>query len=144
METTAIATTNQATLADSHAVATPFVNTLDAGTMEGKLATANALNSAVSLKDYTDTPLRIVDVIQTPGIRKARDKSQVDTPCDNTYLIGADGTAYFSQSEGIARSVRNLLAIFPDFNKPDGLTVVVESTEMANGNTIKSLSVINQ
>lgn len=144
METTAIATTDQAAIVDPHAVATPFVNTLSADTMEGKLATANALNSAISLKDYADTPLHIVDIIQTPGIRKARDKSQVDTPCDNTYLISSDGKAYFTQSEGIARSVRNLLAIFPDFNKPDGLTVVVESTEMANGNTIKSLSVVNQ
>ena len=144
METTAIATTDQATLVDPHAVTTPFVNTLSADTLEGKLATANALNTAVSLKDYEDTPLHIVDIIQTPGIRKARDKSQVDTPCDNTYLISADGTAYFTQSEGIARSVRNLLAIFPDFNKPEGLTVVVTASVMANGNTIKSLSVLNQ
>lgn len=141
-ETTAIATTNEQAIAVNPVeAATPFINTLDASTVEGKLTTANALNSAVSLNDYVETPLQIVDLIQTAGIRKARDKNQIDTPCTNTYLIGADGQAYFSQSEGVARSARNILAIFPDLNKPEGLKMVCSEMQLPNGNSIKQIAV---
>ena len=128
-------------IVDEHAVTTPFINTLSSDNPADKIATVNALNSSVSLNDYMDTPLKVVDVIQTPGVRKARQQGQVDTPCDNTYLITADGKSYMSQSAGVARSVRNLLAVFPDFNKENGgITVVCVEQKLANGNSLKQLT----
>ena len=146
MTDTAIVTAeNNTALAavDEHAVAMPFINTLNSDSPADKIATVNALNSSVALKDYMETPLKIVDVIQTPGVRKARQAGQVDMPCDNTYLIDEQGVSYFTQSAGVARSVRNLLAVFPDFNKANGgLTVVCSEQNLSNGNSLKQLKAI--
>ena len=144
MPETAITTTDATTLTTTDvAIEAPFINTLSADTPEGKIKTANALNSSVSLSDYMETPLQITDVIQTPGIRKARQAGQVDMPCSNTYLLDANGVSYFSQSDGVSRSIRNLLAVFPDFNKENGgLTLVCTEMELPNGNSLKQLKAV--
>lgn len=119
-----------------------WINTMNLSTFEGKAATINALNSALSLKDAKDTVLDICDCVTTSGMRKSRDPRVPDTECQNTYLIDTTGNAWFTQSDGIARSVRMIAMMFPDFGKntPDGcLHLKVQANELPNGNTIKSL-----
>lgn len=134
--TTELSTTTQATTNDN------YRNTLDLATIEGKKVTLNALNSAVSLNDFNDTPLTIVDIITTPGERKSRNAGVADTPCQNTYLIDYEGKAYFTQSDGIARSVNAILAFLTAEEIHAGIAMCVRSTKLPNGNTIKSLELL--
>ena len=118
-----------------------FLNTMNLATNEGKITTINALNNAMSLKDAKDTVLDICDCITTPGTRKGRN-GMPDTECQNTYLIDTEGNAWFTQSDGIARSAKMIAMMFPDFGKSttDGcLHIKVDERQLANGNTIKNL-----
>lgn len=117
-----------------------YINTLALDTIEGKKATVNAINNAVSLKDYSEVPLTLTGIITTPGSRKGR-SGLPDVPCQNTYLICDDGKAYFSQSDGIARSANMIARFFADV-LADGVAVKVAETKLDNGNTLKSIEVI--
>lgn len=110
--------------------------TLDVTTFEGKRAIVNARNTAPSLASLGDKPLTVTGVYVTPGIQ-----SQTGQKCVNVYLFAKDGKTYFSQSEGIYRSVLDIYDMFPDFNAPDGLTVVVKQTVLGGGRTLKSLEI---
>lgn len=52
-----------------------------------------------------------------------------------------DGNTYFSQSQGIYRSVLDIYDMFPDFNAPDGITVAVKQTPLGGGRSTKSLEI---
>lgn len=122
-----------------------FINTMNMTTTEGKITTINALNNAISLKEAKDTVLDVCDCITMPGTRKGRG-GMPDTECQNTYLIDTNGNAWFTQSDGIARSVRMIAMMFPDFGKSTTdacLHVRVDERELANGNTIKNLVIDN-
>lgn len=120
-----------------------FVNTCDLGTLDGKMRSANAINSAVSLNDHVGEVLRIVDVITMPGVRKGRN-GQADTPCQNTYLIDADGVTYFSQSDGVKRSINTTMSIFRTCDAGKGyLPLACKSDVLPNGNTIKTLVIVD-
>lgn len=120
-----------------------FINTCDLDTLDGKMRSANAINSAVSLNDHVGEVLRIVDVITMPGVRKGRN-GQADTPCQNTYLIDADGVTYFSQSDGVKRSINTTLSIFKKCDAGKGyLPLVCKSDFLPNGNTIKTLVLVD-
>lgn len=120
-----------------------FVNTCDLDTLDGKMRIANAINSAVSLNDHVGEVLRIVDVITMPGVRKGRN-GQADTPCQNTYLIDADGITYFSQSDGVKRSINTTLSIFKKCDAGKGyLPLACKSDVLPNGNTIKTLVLVD-
>lgn len=119
-----------------------YINTLPIDTAEGKIATINAYNTAVSLKDYVGVVLHICDVITMPGIRKARSLDQIDNQCQNTYLIDTEGKAYFSQSDGVAKSINVIAAMMPDFGKNGELgylPLACTETQLANGNTLKQI-----
>lgn len=119
----------------------PLLNTLNMAEFEGKVATVNALSAALSLKDYGDAVMDVCDCIIMPGIRKGRN-GMPDTDCSNTYVIDTSGQAWFSQSDGIARSAKTIAMMFPDFGKSttDGcLHVKVLENHLPNGNTIKTL-----
>lgn len=122
---------------------TGFVNTFDLTSDEGKKKTLNAVNNSISLAKIDDgTVLKVADVITTPGVRKGRN-GQPDVSCQNTHLITEDGTAYFSQSDGIARSINMIMSLFPDCGGKDGyLEMSVISEILPNGNTLKTLIVI--
>ena len=119
-----------------------FINTIDMSTNEGKVKAVKALNDAVSLNDYVGVELKICDCITMPGVRKGRN-GQPDMPCQNTILIDVDGTSYFTQSDGIARSILMYSAIWSDFGKtttPEGyLSLCVKEQTLNNGNSIKSI-----
>ena len=138
-----LATTNNNTaIADNSDFAIPngYICTVDLTTLDGKLALANALNGAVSMKDMVDVTLRVVDIVTTQGVR-----SRTGEACTNSYFICEDGTVYFSQSDGIARSLKVLVAIFTDpvtqeFTNPVSLGVGIQIREqtLVNGNTLKT------
>lgn len=116
-----------------------FVCTVDNRTFEGKRAIVNARNSAKSLNSYGEGKrLDVVGAYTTPGVR-----TQSGQPCTNVYLFTADGNTYFSQSEGINRSILDIVDMFPDMNAENGgIPVVVNSTALVGGKSIKSLQII--
>lgn len=113
-----------------------YICTMDNSTFEGKRAIVNARNSALSLSGHGADPLTVVGVYIAPGVR-----SQTGQKCANVYLFGKDGNTYFSQSQGIYRSVLDIYDMFPDFNAPDGITVVVKQTPLGGGRCTKSLEI---
>jgi hypothetical protein len=116
-----------------------FVCTVDNKTFEGKRAIVNARNSAKSLNSYGEGKrLDVVGVYTAPAVR-----SQTGQPCTNVYLFTADGNTYFSQSEGVNRSILDIVDMFPDMNAENGgIPVVVKSAALGGGKCIKSLQII--
>lgn len=104
-----------------------------------------ALNSAESLNDVIVPDhdiMEVIDIFQTPGIRRARREGDSDVPCRNTYFLLGDGRALMTQSDGIARSCDMLLALYPDCGRSteEGcLKLAVHAQKLPNGNTIKSV-----
>ena len=122
-------------------IPTGYVNTFDLETEEGKNSVLKAYNAAEPLNNHVDEVLHICDCMTTPGIRKGRN-GMPDMPCQNTYLIDTNGVAYFSQSDGVARSLQMFIALYPDFNKSSEKGCVdIKCIEqpMNNGNTLKTL-----
>ena len=122
-------------------IPTGYVNTFDLETEEGKTSVLKAYNSAEPLNNHVDETLKICDVMTTPGIRRGRN-GMPDMPCQNTYLIDVNGVAYFSQSDGVARSLQMFVALYPDMGKSSEKGCVeIKCIEqpMNNGNTLKTL-----
>lgn len=119
--------------------------TLDVTTIQGKMQLANALNGAITMSDKVGVPLRVVNVVTTPGAR-----SRTGEACTNTYLICDDDTVYFSQSDGIARSVKILVGLFTnpetlEFQNPVdlGIAFQIKEQKLNNGNTLKTVVPVN-
>lgn len=113
-----------------------YICTMDNSTFEGKRAIVNARNSALSLNGRGAEPLTVIGAYIAPGVR-----SQTGQKCANVYLFGKDGNTYFTQSQGIYRSVLDIYDMFPDFNAPDGITVAVKQTLLSGGRSTKSLEI---
>lgn len=113
-----------------------YICTMDNSTFEGKRAIVNARNSALSLNAIGDTPLTVIGAYTAPGVR-----SQTGQKCVNVYLFANDGNTYFSQSQGIYRSVLDIYDMFPDFNAPNGIPVTVKKTLLGGGKSTKSLEI---
>ena len=80
----------------------------------------------------------MVGAYTAPAVRP-----QTGQPCTNVYLFTADGNTYFSQSEGINRSILDIVDMFPDMNAENGgIPVVVNSTALGGGKSIKSLQIL--
>lgn len=113
-----------------------YICTMDNSTFEGKRAIVNACNNAVSLNAIGDTPLTVIGAYTAPGVR-----SRTRQKCVNVYLFANDGNTYFSQSQGIYRSMLDIYDMFPDFNAPNGIPVVVKTTPLGGGRSTKSLEI---
>lgn len=118
-----------------------FICTVDLSTLDGKMELAKALNGAVSMRDKVGEILRVENIVTTQGVR-----SRTGEACVNSYFICDDGNVYFTQSDGIARALKVLTAIFTDpvtkeFTSPISMGVGFQVTEttMDNGNTLKSV-----
>lgn len=122
-----------------------MLSTINMDTDHDKNRALRALNSAESLASAVrpDQDLfEVVDILQTPGIRRSRQEGVPDFPCRNTYFLLADGRALMTQSDGIARSCDMLLALFPECgrNSEKGcLTLALHEQKLPNGNTLKSV-----
>ena len=118
-----------------------YICTLDITSIDGKMQLATALNGAITMKDRVGEPLPVVDIVTTQGVR-----ARTGEECVNTHLILEDGTVLFSQSDGIARSVKVIVALFtdPNTNKfvsplSQGIALMVKEQELPNGNTLKTI-----
>lgn len=141
-----VANTNEIQTTDSDFnIPAGYICTVDINTIDGKIKAANALNGATPLKNHVSEDFVLADVITTSGIR-----SVSNVPCTNTYLITDGGDVYFTQSDGVARSVKTLVALFKGNFKNDvdengeiknAIRVHVKCVEqpLNNGNTLKTL-----
>lgn len=114
-----------------------FVSSMKVETKRDKIVLAKALNAAQSLRECGDAPFEIIALIQQPGVR-----SQSGTECINTYLVKRDGTAYFSQSDGIKRSAQEIMGIFTPDEIAEGIMVFVRSIPLDGGRNLKVLDFI--
>lgn len=106
-----------------------------------KKLVVNAMNNAESLADHEGEVLNVIGVFTKPGIRRARDKNGVDTPCTNITLVCEDGTAYFSQSEGVRNAADNFMAAGL-FEEGEIVPMKLVSSKLPNGNTRKTLVLV--
>lgn len=106
-----------------------------------KKLVVNAMNNAESLSNYEGKTLNVIGVFTKPGIRRARDKNGVDAPCTNTTLVCEDGTAYFSQSEGVRNAADNFMAA-GIFDEGEIVPMKLVSSKLPNGNTRKTLVLV--
>lgn len=119
-----------------------------AATPQAKANQFNALNSANSLSDMEGKRLTIVGFTSYPGSRQVRDAvTGIATgryvPTDDTVLLDDKGQGWFTQSSGIAKSIRNIAQAYgaPD-TWPDGkLTVEITETKTGKGK-MKLLKVV--
>lgn len=106
-----------------------------------KKLVVNAMNNAESLADYEGKTLNVIGVFTKPGIRRTRDKNGVDSPCTNTTLVCEDGTAYFSQSEGVRNAADNFM-VAGLFDEGEIVPMKLVSSKLPNGNTRKTLVLV--
>lgn len=106
-----------------------------------KKLVVNAMNNADSLADHEGETLNVIGVFTKPGIRRARDKNGADTPCTNTTLVCEDGTAYFSQSEGVRNAADNFMAAGL-FDEGEVVPMKLVVSKLPNGNTRKTLVLV--
>lgn len=113
-----------------------YICTMTADTFEGKRAIIKARNNAFSLNDVGSDPFVLVGVQIVPGVR-----SRTGEKCANVYLFTNDDKVYFTQSSGVYRSVMDIYDMFHDFNAPAGIPVAVQTVQLDNGRTLKSLDI---
>lgn len=116
-------------------------SSIQATDTETKKLVVNAMNNAESLSDHEGETLNVIGVFAKPGIRRARDKNGVDAPCTNTTLVCEDGTAYFSQSEGVRNAADNFMAAGL-FDGGEIVPMKLVSSKLPNGNTRKTLVLV--
>lgn len=138
MSDTAIATTNTAIAANTTSdfnIPTGNICTVDLTTDEGKVAVSKALNGSTPLKDHMNEVLNLVGVVTTPGVRAVSQNA-----CTNNYLILDDGEVLFSQSDGVTRSLKVIVALW-EKKLLAGEVVPVKCITQAlnNGNTLKTI-----
>lgn len=140
--TTELATVNNTAIADY--IPSQY-STLDTATKEAKKVALNAINNAESLNAAIQAaPGRTFDVVgifTAPGVRRARANGQSDSACTNTTLVCADGTAFFTQSEGIRKCADSFYAsgLFED---GESVQMQVVEKQLPGGNSLKTLVLV--
>lgn len=101
----------------------------------------NARNSATSLKNLGDTPIDIVDVMTQIGVR-----TRSGNPCQNTYIFTADGQVYFTQSNGLGKTINELVdMVESDFktNTTNGyVKVQIKETQLSEDRSYKQFQLL--
>lgn len=101
----------------------------------------NARNSATSLKNLGDKPIDIVDVMTQIGVR-----TRSGNPCQNTYIFTADGQVYFTQSNGLGKTINDLVDMVEgDFktNTTNGyVKVQIKETSLSGDRSYKQFQLL--
>lgn len=101
----------------------------------------NARNSAMSLKNLGDTPIDIVDVMTQIGAR-----ARSGNPCQNTYIFTADGQVYFTQSNGLGKTINEVVdMVSGDFktNTTNGyVKAQIKETPLSGGRSYKQFQLL--
>lgn len=120
------------------------MSTLQPKTAGDAARLANAMNASMSLADLGDgAEIEITDILVMPSKRESREHPGEFLDCESTYLIASDGTSYFSQSAGIARSAKNLAVMIDMLRGETGafkVKVIAQSTQKGS---VKALMVVN-
>lgn len=118
-----------------------YICTLDVDSLDGFILAQRAANGGITTKNVGDNVLRVTDFITTPGVR-----SRTGEFCIDVRIICEDGTVYFTQSVGIAKSVKNIVRMCTDKKTGEyisplkrGVGFKIVELEMDNGNTYKYL-----
>lgn len=106
----------------------------------GKVKLFNALNSAESLNDSHIDRLTLQGIIVQSGTRVNAATGEVESAKFTTFIT-EDG-AYFSQSDGIARSAENLVAAFGEDFADEPLTIEFGAKQLQGGRSLKYFSVV--
>lgn len=80
--------------------------TFDVNDVQNKLKVFNAHNASASLNQIGEEPFNIVDVMAEPSTR-----AQSGNPCQNTYIFTDDGRVLFTQSNGIASTINEIVKV---------------------------------
>lgn len=101
----------------------------------------NARNSATSLQNLGDTPIDIVDVMTQIGVR-----ARSGNPCQNTYIFTADGQVYFTQSNGLGKTINEVVdMVSGDFktNTTNGyVKAQIKETPLSGGRSYKQFQLL--
>lgn len=134
--------TNQLATVDSTDLYAPSnYSSIKPADAETRKLVVNAMNNAESLSNHEGETLNVIGVFTKPGVRRARDKNGIDTPCTNTTIVCADGSAYFSQSEGVRNAADNFMAAGL-FDDGEIVPMKLVSSVFPSGNTRKTLVLI--
>ena len=135
-----ITTQPETAIAETNRELTHSALAFDTTARDGKVKLFNALNSADSLNDSHVTQLTIEGILVQSGSRVDAATGEV-SPCEFTTFITADG-AYFSQSDGIARSAKNLIAAFGDTFADEPITIQFVTKQLQGGRTLKQFVLV--
>ena len=101
----------------------------------------SARNSATSLKNLGDTPIDIVDIMTQIGVR-----TRSGNPCQNTYIFTADGQLYFTQSNGLGKTINEIVdMVSGDFkaNTTNGyVKVQIKETPLSGDRSYKMFQLL--
>lgn len=115
--------------------------TFDSHIPANRVRMFNARNSATSLKNLGDTPIDIVDVMTQIGVR-----TRSGNPCQNTYIFTADGQVYFTQSNGLGKTINDLVDMVEgDFktNTTNGyVKVQIKETSLSGDRSYKQFQLL--
>lgn len=115
--------------------------TFDPHVTANRVRMFNARNNATSLKNLGDTPIDIVDVMTQIGVR-----TRSGNPCQNTYIFAADGQVYFTQSNGLGKTINELVDMVEgDFkaNTTNGyVRVQIKETPISNDRSYKQFQLL--
>lgn len=137
---------NETTANETTAIETTAIETIcsalafDTQSRMGKVKLFNALNSAESLNDSHIKRLTPQGVIVQSGTRVDAMTGEV-SPAKFTTFITEDG-AYFTQSDGIARSAENLVAAFGEDFADEPITIEFGTKQLQGGRSLKFFSVV--
>jgi len=112
----------------------------DAESMDGVKRIFNAQEDGESLNESGLEEILAVGIIVKPGVR-VDPVSGSRTACANTIILSADGKSYVSQSNGIARTAAQLVALFTKRGgwPVEGVAVRVTESKLTGGRTYKRL-----
>lgn len=115
--------------------------TFDRNVPANRVRMFNARNGATSLKNLGDTPIDIVDVMTQIGTR-----TRSGNPCQNTYIFAADGQVYFTQSNGLGKTINELVdMVGGDFktNTTNGyVKVQIKETALSHDRSYKQFQLL--
>lgn len=84
-------------------------STINATSFDGKIATFSALNDATPLSEQIGNVLPVTNIVMQAVQIGQTDGTVVDAI--RTILVTEDGTAFSASSEGLYRSVQNILGL---------------------------------
>lgn len=112
--------------------------TFDTQAPENRIKMFNAHNASASLNQIGDEHFKIVDVMAERG-----ERTNSKNPCQNTYIFTDDGRVLFTQSNGIAKTINEIVVMVnSDFagNTSNGYVEVhVAAMQLSGDKTYKRL-----